>query len=128
MQRGGLSGSSEFVVWATNGEWDRELDYAPQSVLRCAPVGDGKLHIAEKPQEVAAWLVKFAPPGGLVVDPFCGAGTTLVTAKRLGVRAIGIDLDERCCELTAEQLRQEMLPVSIATPAPEEPEPLDFGG
>ncbi len=48
------------------------------------------------------------PPGGLVLDPCCGSGTTLVAARRLGRRAIGIDRDPRATEITAARLTREV--------------------
>ena len=68
------------------------------------------IHPTQKPEAIIAPLVEYAcPPGGLVLDPFVGSGTTLRVAKDRGRQAIGIELDEAMCEKAARRLDQEVL-------------------
>jgi site-specific DNA-methyltransferase (adenine-specific) len=66
--------------------------------------------MTEKPIELMRELVSlFTDPGELILDPFMGSGTTLRAAKDLGRRAIGIELEEKYCEIAVQRLAQEVL-------------------
>ena len=60
------------------------------------------------------WALQHAPNVTTVLDPFMGSGTTLVAAKRLGKHAVGVEREERYCELAAERLRQGALPMEFS--------------
>jgi DNA modification methylase len=67
-----------------------------------------QLHQTEKPLDLMIELVGKCP-AGIILDPFAGSGTTLRAAKDLGRRAIGIEIEERYCEIAARRMAQEVL-------------------
>lgn len=67
-------------------------------------------HPSPKPVGLLETLIEVcAPPAGLILDPFMGAGTTLRAAANTGRRAIGVEIEERYCEIAARRLDQGAL-------------------
>ncbi|MEK9896933.1 MAG: site-specific DNA-methyltransferase [Burkholderiaceae bacterium] len=105
--------------------WDKQIDglnfgeveycwtnqrFAPR-VFRYRAVGvdGGKVHPTQKPEALMLWCLSRFADAGVVLDPFMGSGTTLVAAKRLGRKAIGIEREEKYCEIAAKRLAQGAL-------------------
>lgn len=78
--------------------------------------GKHEYHPAEKDPEICRQLIEWSTGSdGLVIDPFMGSGTTLIAARQLGARAIGIEIEEHFCETAASRLSQQSLfPMTLA--------------
>jgi site-specific DNA-methyltransferase (adenine-specific) len=80
----------------------------PGDIWEIIPVDTQKRednHFASYPEELCVIPLKTTcPPGGIVLDPFCGTGTTLTVAKSLNLKSIGIDISPEYIELIRKRL------------------------
>jgi hypothetical protein len=101
------------IAWVNTGYGvycKRDLSLQSESSTR--------VHPSQKPVAIMSWCIGYTKINP-VIDPFMGSGTTLVAAKRLGRRAIGIEIEESYCEIAVDRLRQQAL---FPLEAPTEPE------
>lgn len=91
-QLGRFTQNAEFVAWGSNGPMPFEGDCLPGYYLARAPrANEGRQHMTQKPVDVLRSLVKIAPRGGLVIDPFTGSGTTGVACIHEGRQFAGCE-------------------------------------
>jgi site-specific DNA-methyltransferase (adenine-specific) len=104
--KGGFRRSCEYILWATNGPIDaaRNPVYLDGIVTGSQPRGTDRLHITQKPLAIMRDLVKVCAPGGTVLDPFAGSGTTGAAAVIEGRSFIGFDLSEEYIAVARERL------------------------
>ena len=84
---------------------NRDMVY-PSNVLLLATECSNRGHSAAFPEGLPEWFIKlFTEEGDMVLDPFCGSGTTCVVARRMGRRSVGMDISEKCCQTARERLK-----------------------
>lgn len=105
-------------AWYLIGPWPAGLNGRTSVIATSASLQGGSRGLAArydhphaKPIDVMEQLIDACPPG-VIADPFAGSGSTLVAARNLGRRAIGVELEERYCEVAARRLAQDVLPLA----------------
>ncbi|WP_201296777.1 site-specific DNA-methyltransferase [Nocardiopsis sp. FR26] len=105
-QKDGFKRECEYVLWASHGEPYRHAPtvYLPGYLRASQPRGDKRKHITQKPVEIMRELVKIAPEGGVVLDPFAGAGSTGEAALAEGRRFVGVEVTKHYADVARERL------------------------
>lgn len=99
-----------FGVGAYNEAVFSNYEQKPDNVLRCGFAShEGGLHVAQKPTKLLRALIELTTVRDqIVLDPFCGSGSTLIAAKSVGRRYIGFDIDRECVRVASERLAKNM--------------------
>lgn len=111
-QKGRYRNQCEYVVWGTKGPAPTEGEALP-GCFRKMSIGKDKHHIAGKPVEIMAQLARICPPGGLVLEPFFGSGSTGVACEIIGRRWIGVEIEDAYIEISRQRLAE---PAAVMLP------------
>ena len=95
------------AAWEKGGHGVYIFSVVSQGFIRPQPIQ----HPTQKPESLMQWCISRTAYRLDILDPFMGSGSTLVAAKTLGRKAIGIEIEERYCEIAAKRLAQEVLPL-----------------
>jgi len=108
MRRNMLGG---FNMWEPILFYGKKVIYQDSYTVAVVPSkGPEAQHPCPKPLKLLTWLVRISTKSGdTIVDPFAGSGTTLVAAKLMGRRAIGIEIDKSYCNIIVERLSQQVI-------------------
>lgn len=102
---GRFRNAAEYAVWGSNGDMPARADvgYLPGYHVESIRQSD-KHHVTGKPTQLMREIVKCCPPGGIVLDPFAGSGTTGVAALLEGRRFIGAELDAINADIATQRM------------------------
>ena len=103
------------MAWTNLGGPVRVISHLWMGMLKASERNEKRLHPTQKPVALMARIIsEHTQSGDLILDPYFGSGPVLRAAKDLGRKAIGIEIEERYCEIAARRLQQECLFSEVA--------------
>ena len=103
----GFIASDVELAWSNFSNCARIFSYLWSGLCRDGEQNE-HFHPTQKPVALMKWVIELAEPARAVIDPYMGSGTTLIAAKKMNQTAIGIDIEEKYCEIAAKRLSQEV--------------------
>ena len=104
-QKGRFRQQSEYIVWGSNGKMPLERNVGCLPGVFRYPNPQNRIHVTEKPLPLIRDVVQICEPGGRILDPFAGAGTTVLAAVQEGYEAVGIEMSDAYFQRSTERLK-----------------------
>jgi site-specific DNA-methyltransferase (adenine-specific) len=107
-QKGRFRQQAEYIVWGSNGDMpiNRPVPCLPGVFKYGNP--QNRIHLTEKPLQLMRDIVKITEPGGHILDPFAGSGTTVLAAVLEGYTATGIEVTDEYAHRARERIEREL--------------------
>ena len=104
-QKGRFRQQAEYIVWGSNGPMpiSRPVSCLP-GVFRYGNT-QNRIHVTEKPLQLMKDVIQICEPGGRILDPFAGAGTTVLAAVEEGYEAVGIEVTDAYYKLGSDRVK-----------------------
>ena len=104
-QKGRFRQQSEYIVWGSNGKMPLERNVGCLPGVFRYPNPQNRIHVTEKPLQLMRDVVQICEPGGRILDPFAGAGTTVLAAVQEGYETVGIEMSDAYFQRSTERLK-----------------------
>lgn len=111
-----MYGSAFELAWCSDSSKFKMFRCLHGGVVNADGANQERYHPTQKPISLMEWCISIFKDSETVLDPFMGSGTTLRAAKDLGRKAIGIEIEEKYCEIAAKRLSQKVFDFSEARP------------
>ncbi len=113
-QKGRFRQQSEYIIWGSNGNLpvDRPVPCLPGVFKYGNP--QNRIHLTEKPLQLMRDIVKITVPGGNILDPFVGSGTTVLAAVLEGYSATGVEITDEYARRAVERIRKHLAETALS--------------
>ena len=103
------------LIWSNVGGPARLFTHLWRGMIKASEKNQKRMHPTQKPVALMTWILhKWTEPGDLVFDPYMGSGPIAQACYITGRRYIGIEMEERYCEIAVKRLQQAVLPLEVA--------------
>jgi site-specific DNA-methyltransferase (adenine-specific)/modification methylase len=97
------------LAWSNLGGPARLFRHLWKGMIKASQQTERRVHPTQKPVALMKWCIEQAKPQGIICDPYMGSGSTVRAAIALGYPVIGIEIEERYCEIAVKRLAQRSL-------------------
>lgn len=101
------------LAWTSLDMPIRGINYLWMGMCRAGEHNKRRVHPTQKPIEIMMWCLSFFPKANVILDPFIGSGTTAIACERLGKKWIGIEIEEKYCEIASQRITREIQQIKM---------------